>query len=131
MSERMGGITRIINKNSPHPDLLASRLKEQRERESGEKERPKEGRVKFSKLQWAIIDECVKNGRERGSYTAPLENIIDSYYGKRSGLRKGKMVAVHRAVRTLNKKGLVQLMPGLVNRVELTPSAIEIAKKHE
>ena len=127
----MGGITRIINRNDPHPDLIASRIKEQREREAGgSKKKPKE-RVKFSKLQWAVIDECVKNGRDSGSYTAPLESIIDVYYGKRSGIRTGKLVAVRRAVKTLTKKGLVKLMPGLVGRVELTPRAVEIAKGHE
>ena len=128
----MGGISRLIDRgNNPHPDLLKSRLQEQRERESGGNERPKEGRVKFSKLQWAIIDECVKNGRDYGSYTASLDNIIDNYYGKRSGIRIAKMSAVRRAVRTLDKKGLAKRMPGVTNRVELTPNAIEIAKEHE
>lgn len=127
MSEKMGGITRIINKNSPHPDLLKARLKEQREKLSSGEEK----RAKFSKLQLAIIDECVKNGRNYGSYTAPLESIIDAYYGKRSGIRIGKAVAVRRAVRTLDKKGIAKLMSRLVGRVELTPLAIKIAKETE
>lgn len=131
MSEIMGGINRIINRNSPHPDLLKERLKEQQKELPGGEKKFKEGRVKFSKLQWAIINKCAKNGRESGSYTASLESIIDVYYGKRSGRRKGKMVSVRRAVRTLDKKGIAKLMPRLIGWVELTPNAIEIAKSHE
>jgi len=131
MSERMGGITRIIHRNDPHPDLLKARLKEQQKELPGGEKKFKEGRVKFSKLQWVIIRKCAKNGRECGSYTALLDDIIDIYYGKRSGVRIGKMAAVRRAVRTLDKKKIAKLMPGLVSRVELMPRAIEIAKEHE
>jgi len=131
MAERMGGITRIVDRNYVHPDLLKSRLQEQREREAGGSEKEPKERVKFSKLQLAIINECVKNGREHGSYTASLDGVVDEYYGKKSGMRIGKMVAVRRATRTLGKKGLARLMPGLVARVELTPRAIKIAKETE
>lgn len=127
----MGGITRITSRNDPHPDLLKERLKEQQKELPGGKQKFKEGRVKFSKLQWAIIRKCAKNGRESGSYTVLLDDIIDIYYGKHSSIRIGKMSAVRRAVRTLDKKKIAKLMPGLVSRVELLPNAIEIAKKHE
>lgn len=127
--EIMGGITRIITRNDPHPDLLASRLEEQRKRESaGSEKKPDEIKVTFSKLQWAVIDACIQSGWTTGSYSASVETIIDVYYGKRSGIRIAKRAAVGRAIRTLNKRGLVQLMPGLVGRVELAPGAIEIAK---
>ena len=108
MSERMGGVVRIINRDDPHPDLLRSRLQEQRERESGIEEKPDERKVMPSKLQRAIVNECLKNGWETGSYSAPIETIIDNYYGKRSGVRISKRVAVRRAIRTLNKKKIVQ-----------------------
>ena len=128
----MGGITRIIYSDSPNPELLKARLEERREREAGGVEKnSKEKRVKFSKLQLVIILECVKSGKDSGSYSTPLESIIDKYYGKRSGMRIAKMSAVRRAVKTLEKKGLAELMAGLVSRVELTPNAIEIAKGHK
>ena len=131
MSEKMGGIVRISHRNDPHPDLMASRIQEQREREKKtekKEKKPEEDRVKFSKLQWAIINECIKNGWETNNYSAPIETIIDVYYGERSGIRIAKRAAVHRAIRTLDKKGLVKLMPGLCGRVELEPGAVEIAK---
>lgn len=129
MSERMGGIIRLTSKNDPHPDLLKDRLREQRERESaGSEKKPEEKRVTFSKLQWAVINACIQSGWATGSYSAPIETIIDNYYGKRSGIRIAKRAAVGRAIRTLDKKGLCKLMPGLCGRVELMPGAVEIAK---
>lgn len=128
MAERMGGIVRLTNRDEINPDLLKERLREQKEKLSGREKKPDERKVTFSKLQWAVIDVCIKSGWETGNYSAAIENIIDEYYGKRSGLRTGKRVAIHRAVRTLTKKGLVKLMPGLVGRVELAPGAVEIAK---
>lgn len=125
----MGGVYRILSRNDPHPDLIASRIQEQRERESGIEEKPDERKVMPSKLQRAIVNECLKNGWETGSYSAPIETIIDSYYGRRSGVRISKRVAVRRAIRTLDKKGLVKLMSGLVARVELTEPAIKVAKE--
>lgn len=128
MSERMGGITRIVSRNDPHPDLLKARLREQVGNDPDTEKKPDERRVTFSKLQWAVINECIKSGWETGNYSASIESVIDHYYGERSGLRTAKRVAVHRAIRTLTKKGLVKLMPGLVGRVELAPGATEIAK---
>lgn len=129
MAERMGGITRLFSRDNPNPDLLKDRLREQTENDSGAEEKPGGRKTMPSRLQRAIVNECLENGWETGSYSAPVETIIDVYYGKRSGIRTAKRVAVRRAIRTLDRKGLVKLMPGLCGRVELTESAIRIAKE--
>lgn len=128
MSEIMGGISRIIDKDSPNPDLLRDRLKEQKEKLSGGEEKPEERKVTFSRLQWIILDTCIQSGWATDNYSASIETIIDNHYGKRSGRRTVKRVAVRRAIRTLDEKKLVKLASGLVGRVELMPGAIEIAK---
>jgi len=121
----MGGITRIINKDVPHPDLLASRLKEQREREkrSEEKETPTS---RMSKLQRIILDLCIKNSP---SYSATLDQILDKYFGKNKPTTKAMLNTVWKSVKSLKKKGYVELMPGRIRRVQLTPTAQRIIEE--
>ena len=69
MAEIMGGIVRIINRDDPHPDLLKDRLREQAEREAGIEEKPDKRKVMPSKLQRAIVNECLKIQAGRGLTT--------------------------------------------------------------
>ena len=118
MSERMGGIVRIVNRNDPHPDLLKSRLAEQKEREKGSEEK-ETSTTRMSKLQKLILDLCVKNP---SSYSATLDQILDKHFGKNKPTTKAMLNTVRKSIRSLKKRGYVELMPSRVKRVQLTPT---------
>ena len=125
MSERMGGVVRIINKDSPNPDLLRDRLEEQREREKGSEEK-ETSTTRMSKLQKLILDLCVKNP---SSYSATLNQILDKYFGKNKPTTKAMLNTVRKSIRSLKKRGYVELMSGRVKRVQLTPTVQRYIKE--
>lgn len=127
MSERMGGITRIINKDCPDPDLLRSRLEEQKAREQKAEGKEVFKPRRMSKLQKTIVDLCKNNPP---NYDATLDQILDKYFGKNKPTTKAMLNAVWKSVRNLNKKGYVELTPRRVRRVQLTLKAQEIMREN-
>lgn len=125
MSEIMGGIKRLINRDDPHPDLITSRIQEQREREKG-LEKKEKFTLRMSKLQRVILDLCVNNP---SSYSATLDQILDKHFGKNKPTTKAMLNTVWRSVKSLKKKGYVELMPHRVRRVQLSETAQKIARE--
>lgn len=122
----MGGIRRIIHKDRPNPDLLKSRLEEQKKREQKGEDKKVFKPHRLSKLQKIIIDLCKNNPP---SYDATFDQILDAHFGKNTPATFARMSTLWRSIRNLKKKGYVELMPHRVRRVKLSETAQKIIKK--